>query len=257
MPEPNPEAQWRTTTDVATHLGPPSEQSVPTASGVSAGARRGFWSHACLAASTTIEWHQGRPRPGVEAGQASAEPPAVDAGPHFAYRSGFGKSAAGPGGIAGRDGRCRRRPIRVAANAVFRLRTAPVIARVALSAHRLAAASREVAVARWLASERVPAFMHSTSRSPSWDGREHLLGVSFRPGRVRDGRRAGFASAPAPRAGRHLICRRTTLSPQPHPGSPRCRNRTMWTWSPAAWASSSRPTRAWSSSLGVGSFTVT
>jgi aminoglycoside phosphotransferase len=47
--------------------------------------------------------------------------------------------------------------IRLGDGAVFRLAAAPIVARVARSADRLASAEREVGVARWLASESVPA----------------------------------------------------------------------------------------------------
>lgn len=47
--------------------------------------------------------------------------------------------------------------IRLGENAVFRLRRQPVIARVMRSVNRLEDATREVAIARWLAAEGVPA----------------------------------------------------------------------------------------------------
>lgn len=47
--------------------------------------------------------------------------------------------------------------IRLGENAVFRLRSAPVVARVARSHDRLPDAQREVAVARWLDAQNVPA----------------------------------------------------------------------------------------------------
>jgi aminoglycoside phosphotransferase (APT) family kinase protein len=47
--------------------------------------------------------------------------------------------------------------IRLGSNGVFRLRTRPVVARVARSSAQLAATERQLAVSRWLASEDVPA----------------------------------------------------------------------------------------------------
>jgi len=47
--------------------------------------------------------------------------------------------------------------IRLGSNAVFRLRAAPVIARVGRDARRLADAERELAVSRWLFESEVPA----------------------------------------------------------------------------------------------------
>jgi len=47
--------------------------------------------------------------------------------------------------------------IRIGSNAVFRLRTAPIIGRVAPSLKRLDAASRELEISWWLESEDIPA----------------------------------------------------------------------------------------------------
>ena len=47
--------------------------------------------------------------------------------------------------------------IRLGESAVFRLRTSPVVVRVGRSSSRLKEAEREVAIARWLTTERVPA----------------------------------------------------------------------------------------------------
>ncbi len=47
--------------------------------------------------------------------------------------------------------------VRLGSNAIFRYQSAPVVGRVAPSEDRLGAAQREVAVARWLADEGIPA----------------------------------------------------------------------------------------------------
>lgn len=105
-----------------------------------------------------IEWHQGRPRPGVGGrpgpqpnGEQSTDGPTPHTDPASARE--LLDQAAAQVGVDASDSEL----IRMGSNAVFRLRGDPAIARVALSPHRLVAASREVAVARWLADEDVPA----------------------------------------------------------------------------------------------------
>lgn len=153
--EPDRTAQWWTTTDVAGYLGvrvgtvssyrQRGQMPAPDATF----GRTHVWQPARI-----IEWHQGRPRPGV-GGRPGAQPNSDEAStpssPTLAYL--LLEQAAAQVGVDASAAEL----IRMGSNAVFRLHADPVIARVALSSHRLAGASREVAVARWLANQGVPA----------------------------------------------------------------------------------------------------
>ena len=158
--EPDRKAQWWTTSDVAAYLG----LRVGT---VSSYRQRGqmpapdatFGRTHVWQPSRIVDWHEGRPRPGIggrptsqEAGvfaeDADTGRPQNDSDPRTlldqaAARVGLDASGA--------------ELIRLGSNAVFRVERHPVIGRVALSNRSLDAASREISVARWLAAESVPA----------------------------------------------------------------------------------------------------
>ncbi len=157
--KPDPSAEWWTTSDVAAYLG----LRVATVSSYRA---RGQMPQPDMTLGRThvwrpskiIDWHKGRPRPGV-----GGRP--VD-----------GPGRTGPGGTTGQDGlsppsalailrqACaiaqldpdNARLLRVGSNAVYRL-AAPIVVRISRGNADVDHVRRTVAVARWLRSVDYPA----------------------------------------------------------------------------------------------------
>lgn len=165
---PDPSAEWWITSDVATYLG----VRVSTVSGYR---RRGQMPPPDMTVGRThlwrpkriIEWHAERPRPGVggrpvrRAGKTSSMAKPVRSSTAASTTEPFDEQSARVAleeacSAAGLDA-AGAELIRLGQNAVFRLRSQDVVARVGRSADRASAVERQLAVSRWLAANDVPA----------------------------------------------------------------------------------------------------
>ena len=155
---PDPSAEWWTTSEVAAYLG-------LRVSTVSSYRMRGQMPEPDMTLGRThvwrpskiIEWHQQRPRPGVggrpvadsdlPAGQKADRVELTPARANAILQKACAATGLDPDGA---------RLLRIGSNAVYRL-TAPVVARVSRYGASVDQAKRSVAVARWLASVDYPA----------------------------------------------------------------------------------------------------
>lgn len=151
--QPDPAAEWWTTSDVAAYL----EVRVATVSSYRARGqmpapdmtvgRTHVWHP-----ETIITWHEGRPRPGVGGRPAPEESPGERRPLEPDYAADLLDHACRIAGLNGHNAHL----LRIGSNAVYRL-AEPVVVRISRSDAQVEDVQRTVGVARWLESADYPA----------------------------------------------------------------------------------------------------